>query len=404
MYVALHAAIMAGEDKPMRVLIVLPAILGGAGRIGVELADGLRAHGHTADIFLSLGSGDLVEEARERGIRVYSSRGGWGVGPLKAVVLFAWAVVRLARLGRNYDILLGANDAVDHLLVTVVGRVVQKPAVGVFQITPSDHLKGLGGAKRLLMGLAVRQGSPRLNLLVTVSEAVKSDAVALAAVPRNTIVIPNGVPVARVRDLATTREPLRTGGPLVIGVGRLAPEKGFDVLIRAHGIARKQAPHTLLLLGDGEEREDLEALATSLGLTDSVHFAGFTANPYPEMRAADLICVPSRHEGSPLVVREALALGLPIVGADSLGTSGSLNGGQLGKLVPIDNPVALAEAIVDHLSDPRPLLSRAATGREEVEREHDVGTMVADYAKALLALAEEDEADANRYRGPEVTG
>ncbi len=170
--------------------------------------------------------------------------------------------------------------------------------------------------------------------------------------------------------------PVQPGMPWIVFVGRFVPSKGLDVLLEAfRRIADKTAAH-LVLLGDGPLRPKLESMIRDQGLSGPVHFAGFQDNPLPWMREANLLVLPSRHEGLPNVLIEALACGTQIVATDCPGGSAEiLKGGQCGQLVPVENPEALAQAMQRSLNgafhvDPKYLKARAEdftlekTGRE----------------------------------------
>jgi glycosyltransferase involved in cell wall biosynthesis len=367
--------------------MVFGALFGGAGRVGLELALELQQQGIETDIFLALGSGELVPEARQRGLVVFSSREGENASAPRAVWQFARALVRLIWLARRYDVLLGANDAVDHLLCLLAGRLLGKPVAGEFQLTPSKHLEGLHGVKRTLMGFAMRQATPRLDLLIANSQGVLDDAVSFGITPAHSLVIPNAIPIARIWELAQAYEVAASSEPVVLGVGRLAPEKGFDILLRAHALARPQAAHRLRLLGDGPERELLERLISDLGVESSVDLAGSVANPYPELLAADLVCVPSRHEGYSLVAREALLFARPLLVSDCPGgLREAVHNGRYGQLVPTEDPEALAAALVDYLRAPQGLQAKAQEAVAVIEDECDLPLMAERYAAALSQL------------------
>jgi len=110
---------------------------------------------------------------------------------------------------------------------------------------------------------------------------------------------------------------------VVLGVGRLVPQKGFDVLLKAFALARRSQPMRLVIAGDGprENREQLQALANDLGIGEDVWLAGFIANPLPLFRQAKLFVLSSRWEGMSNVLLEALASGCPVVATQTPGTS-----------------------------------------------------------------------------------
>ena len=368
---------------PTSALIILPALFGGGGRVAIELCKALEKEKVEASIFLSLGSGELAAEAESREVKTHRFHRGNGAGAARALLLLPVLVIRLLSRARRCDILIGGGEAADHLLALLAGRLLRKPAVGIFQVTPSANIESYRGLGRRLLSLSTRLALPRLDATISVAEAVREDAVALGARRERAFTIPNGVPIARVQELSAA-EKIVFAHTTIVGVGRLAYEKGFDTLLRAHALARQEVAHDLVLVGDGRERASLEQLTAELGITGSVTFAGYQANPYPWIAAADLVCLPSRHEASPLIVPEALALRRPVIATDCPGgTRESLAEGRFGRLVPCGDPEALAEALADHLRAPSELEALAATAQVEIERDRDLPATAARYAQVL---------------------
>ncbi len=150
-------------------------------------------------------------------------------------------------------------------------------------------------------------------------------------------------------------------GPVILGVGRLVPQKDMGTLVRAFAHLRQRRPARLLVLGDGPERGMLEALARELGVAGDVFLPGFCANPFPAMRRAGAFALSSRWEGLPGALVEAMALGCPVASTDYPGARYMLEDGRLGPLAPPGDPEALAgalESLLDH-PPPRDLLREA---------------------------------------------
>ena len=141
--------------------------------------------------------------------------------------------------------------------------------------------------------------------------------------------------------------------PVLLGIGRLHPQKDFATLLRAFAQVRAVRAARLLILGEGEEREALEALVAELGVAADVALPGFAANPYAYLSRAGAFVLSSRWEGLPTVVIEALACGAPVVSTDCpSGPDEILQGGRLGALTPVGDDAALARAILDTLAAP----------------------------------------------------
>ena len=142
------------------------------------------------------------------------------------------------------------------------------------------------------------------------------------------------------------------GRPLVLGVGRLVPEKGFDLLIRAFSALPDRAAR-LAIVGDGPERARLAALAARMGVTDRVELVGYVADVRAWMERARVFVLPSRHEGYPAVVIEALAAGRAVIATDCT-PAVELVVASGGRVVPIDDPAALTDALAAVLAAPAP--------------------------------------------------
>jgi glycosyltransferase involved in cell wall biosynthesis len=171
--------------------------------------------------------------------------------------------------------------------------------------------------------------------------------------------------------------------PVVLGVGRLAREKRFDLLIEALAIARCSRDLRLVILGEGYWREKHESQIRRLGLKDAVHMPGNVPDVGAWMAHADLLVSTSAFEGSPAVLIEALAAGLPIVATRCPGGSAELlEDGAAGALIPMDDPQAAAAAMLETIGRPR---DRDAIRRLALK--HSEGASVAEHLKALDRLA-----------------
>ena len=158
--------------------------------------------------------------------------------------------------------------------------------------------------------------------------------------------------------------------PYVAGMGRLDCQKGFDLLIRTHAAVLSQGiQHRLVLIGEGDEHDNLSALAKELHVEDSVIFLGFLENPYSVLSQAALYCLSSRYEGFGLSVAEATVLEVPTVATDCIaGPREILADGQYGDLVNPNSVTALADAISQHLQSPQRLKAKAKASAARGER------------------------------------
>jgi len=154
-------------------------------------------------------------------------------------------------------------------------------------------------------------------------------------------------------------------------VGRLRIRKGVEVLLEALAGLRGRSPATMLkIAGDGEHRAAVERRTDELGLRDAVAFLGGCAGPRVRalLRGAAALVVPSIYEGMPLVVLEAMDMGVPVVASAVSGIPEVVVDGETGWLVPPEDPEALGRALAEVLGDPGEARRRGEAGRRRVER------------------------------------
>jgi glycosyltransferase involved in cell wall biosynthesis len=203
-------------------------------------------------------------------------------------------------------------------------------------------------------------------------------------------VIYNGVVTADFQQRASANvihPSFQKGTPVFVAVGRLHKQKDYPTLLRAFAQVLRQRQAELVILGEGDERDELQALATELGIAAHVDFAGFCANPLPLMRQASAVVMSSKFEGFGNVLAEALACGTSVVSTDCpYGPGEILANGRFGLLTPVGEPGALAEAmlrILDAPFDPDLLQGRAKAF--EIAR---CGSHYIDFFEAVLRREE----------------
>ena len=354
---------------------------GGAEKVMLNLAKGFGERGLSVDLVLAQSKGPYLNHV-PAGVRLLdlSERGRFPTLPGLAVTA-VHGLVRYLRRERPASILstlTGTNlvALVARRLAGVQSRIVIREANTSLNI----RVPGM----RSLMRQIYRQA----DCLVAVSKGVADDLSKTFAIPADRIhVIPNPVDVEHLQLLALEApshpwlESEET--PLILGVGRLAPQKDFETLLRAFAEVRHQRTARLMILGDGEKRAQLEALITALGLEEDVEMPGFVPNPYAYMKRATLFVLSSKWEGFPNVLAEAMAVGTSVVSTDChSGPAEILEGGRYGNLAPVGNPTKLANAILDALDAPKNV--------NEVARasEFSVGKIVNEYLALLMPSRE----------------
>jgi glycosyltransferase involved in cell wall biosynthesis len=228
----------------------------------------------------------------------------------------------------------------------------------------------------------------RADASICISESLVPSVLDAGVEPTRVRVVPTGIDVAEVRARARDTHEVEHGDvPRIVGLGRLSEEKGFDLLVRAHAAVRKEgAVHDLVLIGEGPEREALNRLANDLGVGNSVHLPGFVENPFPTVAGAAAFVLPSRREGVPLTLLQALALGVPVIATRcGIGVESALDQGRLGTLVAGESVPALADAIRLHLREPADPRERAGLAAKATDR-FDVGRTAVSLVDVLRPL------------------
>jgi glycosyltransferase involved in cell wall biosynthesis len=248
------------------------------------------------------------------------------------------------------------------ILFSVIGKIFVHTRIPIYAIshgTAGFVFEEKKSLRHRLLKYAVRRSFRYADIVIAVSRGLAEQLVSSLLLEQDRIrAIYNGVDIERIGSLS--KEQGRSffsdqRGPLIIGVGRLNPQKNFALLIRAVALVIKQRACRLLILGEGSERPSLEGLCCKLNVGNVVAMPGFVANPFAYMAEASVFVLSSIHEGLPTVLIEAMACGTPVVSTDCpAGPREILSDGRYGSLVPMNDVEALATAILNTLEHPLP--------------------------------------------------
>jgi glycosyltransferase involved in cell wall biosynthesis len=322
------------HERP-KVLLVIPHLGGGgAERVVAHLAGGLNLERFDVHVGLvtqgDAGVSALPAWVTVHGIGARRVRSGW------------WGLLRLVWQLKPHVILSGMAH-LNVLLLMLRPLLPRKTRVLVRQngsVLAGDSIS------------AYRKLYPKADAVVCQTAAMAADLGRLAGVSRNLRVLPNPVDLEAIRTAASSGTSLWSGpGPHLLAIGRLAPEKGFDLLLQAFAEVRKRFPAAnLTIVGEGRERRALEMLAWLLGVRASVRIAGHVDQPAAWFNGATAFVLSSRHEALPNALLEAAAAGLPIVAtAASEGLLDLLRGDPGVWLAKEVSAEAIAEALEDAL-------------------------------------------------------
>ncbi|WP_287718872.1 glycosyltransferase [Nitrosomonas sp.] len=365
----------------MHIAIYLPSLRGGgAERAMATLANGFADRGLKVDLVLAQAEGPYLSEVSP-GVRVVNLQSGRVLPSLPGLVrylrrerpqavlsalnhanviavvarMLAGVPVRLVVSERNNVSLSGSSSK------NLRSRVV--PHMMRWAYRKADGVTAVSGGVADDLANAINLPRDRISVIfnpvvtpeLIVSGGVADDLANAINLPRDRIsVIFN--PVVTPELIEKSRMPLEHPWlgegkpPVILGVGRLTPQKDFSTLIHAFAQVRTVRDCRLVILGEGELRAELEQLVASLGVQDSVQLPGFADNPFAWMSRVRLFVLSSRWEGLPNVLIQAMACGAAVVSTNCpSGPDEILEGGKWGRLVPVGDVEALAEALSENL-------------------------------------------------------
>lgn len=330
--------------------VYLPSLRGGgAERVMVTLANGFAERGIAVDLVLANAEGPYLDDVSPD-VHVVDLGGHRVLASLPALVGYL-------RRERPRALLSAMHHA------NVIALVARRLAQVSTRVVVSEHAN-YSQCRQHATSLQTRMITPLMSWaypwadnVVAVSLGVADDLAPVIGLARASIAVVYN-PVVSKDTLARANEPLDHPWfapgepPVVLGVGRLTAQKDFDTLLRAFAKLRAERKARLMILGEGELRPELEALIEALGLSTDVALPGFKTNPLAFMRRASLFVLSSRFEGFGNVLVEAMACGTPVVSTDCpSGPAEILEDGKWGRLVPVGDVGALADAMLATLAE-----------------------------------------------------
>ncbi|MEM3658279.1 MAG: glycosyltransferase [Candidatus Hadarchaeum sp.] len=340
------------KEKNKRIAFFIPDLEGGgAERVFVLIAGTFAKYGFEVDLVLASAKGPYLDEVPPA-VRICNLSARRVLAALPKMVVY----LRKTRPNILFSTLTHANlvAILARTISNVPCKVIVREANVILSIPPETVLN----AKERALRIGAKLLYPKADAVIAVSGQVREDLIKIGIPPDKIYVIYNPIEIEKLEVLAG-QEPehpwFKQGEPpVVLGVGRLVPQKDFSTLIKAFAQVLQQSLARLVILGEGPERRNLEGLVAKLGLEKNVALPGFVRNPFPYIKRAAVMVLSSKWEGFPNVLIQALALGTPVVSTDcSSGPREILAGGRYGKLVKVGDVQGLAEAILGTLREPR---------------------------------------------------
>jgi sugar transferase (PEP-CTERM/EpsH1 system associated) len=362
---------MKPAGPPWQVVHCVHSIaMGGQEVVILSLAERTDRSLFTPRVLCLQGAGELAPRFEAAGVPVdvlQRPKDGGSLGSLVAL---------RAYLREQRPAILHTHNPMPHQYGAIARLVAHVP---VLVHTKHGRNQLLGTRGRWLERFAGRM----TDAVVPVSLDAAKVARTIDRVPANRIhVIHNGIDVEAFAPASH-----RSAGWNVVHVARLNGVKDQPTLLRAARLLLDHEPTFRLdIVGDGEEREDLERLAASLGLGDAVRFHGSQQDVRPFLYAADAFVLSSLSEGIAITLLEAMAAALPVVATDVGGNCEVVIQGETGFLVPASDPAALARALIDLLGNRERAACFGRAGRARVAAEFALARTVAAYEALYVEL------------------
>jgi glycosyltransferase involved in cell wall biosynthesis len=367
--------------QPLKVLVVIASLeIGGAQRLVVDLINNMDRKRLSLSLALSKATGGFLPRIPSDCNVFDLERSSWRD--------FPWLILKLAWILRKErpDVVLSVLQHSN--ILAFLARLISRkkmPIVMSEHISAHHYLQCQPWMRRLI-GVSYQNA----DCMIAVSKGVADEMITYWGLQEERVkMIYNPVDLDSVKSLGA--EPLSMSHemqePIIISVGRFTRQKGYSYLLHAFAEVSVQIPCTLVLVGDGEDRRELEQLALDLGIKDRTVFTGLDSNPYRWISRSNVFVLSSLYEGFAIVLLEALALGIPVIASDCPhGPSEILRNGRDGLLVPPSDSSALAQALLTLLKDDQLRQCLSFSGTQRVE-DFSIRKIADQYAEVLQATS-----------------
>ncbi len=330
------------------------------------------------------------------GLPIHRVRVRSNASKIETSLQFINGALKLMKERQAHFQIIHSHQVISPTTVGLIGRELMQKKVVV-----NPHSTTHGGDLGILLRLRPLTGGLRLfwmkkraDAFVAISQDIKDVLIKLGFPPDKIVYISNGVDTTHFSPLsapgkAACRQSLNLAdGPIIVFVGRLVAVKQLDVLIKAFaGLAPGlSASAQLLIVGDGEERARLENQAVELGVGPQVKFIGSVANVKPYLQASDIFVLPSRNEGLPVALLEAMACSLPCVASATGGILDVIRSGVNGLMAPPGDVQALQNALKTLLLDPTLAAQLGRQARQDAHQNYSMERTVQDYVQLYRSL------------------
>jgi glycosyltransferase involved in cell wall biosynthesis len=364
-----------------KISIFVPSMRGGgAERVMLALSEGLVKEGLDVDLVLVKAEGPYLAQVPPE-VRIVDLKANRVLASLPNLISYI-------RRERPYAMLSTLTHA--NLIAIWAKCLARVPIRLVLRQCEMGSLMKPSSFKSFIFNHLRSWSYCRADKIIVVSKELGDELCKALKLPKESIqVIYN--PVVSPELFRNAQSPINhpwfksSKEPVILSAGRLSKQKDFVTLIKAFSIVRKKICCRLVILGEGEERTELEKLIKKLEIDKEVDLPGFVDNPYPYMAKASLFVLSSPSEGFPNVLVQAMAVGTPVISTDcKSGPSEILEGGKYGALVQVGDIMELANEIEKYLLNIK-IINKSSNDLVQRAKVFSYESSISKYKSVLLA-------------------
>ena len=382
------------QTDKKKIIFVVPSLRGGGGeRVAATLLESLQRSSPNIKLILVLFDAEATGNlGPDIDVRYLNVRKSWDI--IYTIKKFFKVIYNLSRIIKNESpcTILGFMDYSN--VVSIIGswlsgkknRVIISvhniPIVQMRECSPNFWEK--------IMGLLIKVFYNRADSIIAVSKHVGDDLVKNSRINKKLIhIINNPIDINRVTRLSNedvTEEFFNEDAPIILAVGRLSKEKGFEYLLKAVSLLKEGNNARLVILGEGKEEANLRKLSKEIGIDKQVLFLGFKDNPYKYMKRSTIFVFPSLYESFGIAMVEAMACGIPVIATQSYaGIEDIIEHEKTGLLIAAADEKALSESMFRLLNDEELRRSLSIEAKKKVEN-FSIEKITKKYEKVLLDI------------------
>jgi len=377
-----------------KVIFVVPSLRGGGGeRVAATLLESLQRSSSNIKLILVLfdveSTGSLRPDIDVRYLNVRKSR-----DIIYTIKKFFKVFFNLSRIIKNESpcTILGFMDYSN--VVSIIGNWLSgkknRVIISVHNIPIVQMRECAPNFWEKIMGLLINIFYSKADSIIAVSKHVGDDLVKNSKINKKLIhIINNPIDIDRINYLSNedvAEEFFNEDAPIILSVGRLSKEKGFEYLLKAFSLLKERSNARLVILGEGKEEANLKKLSKELGIDKQVLFLGFKDNPYKYMKRSTIFVFPSLYESFGIAMVEAMACGIPVIATKSYeGIEDIIEHEKNGLLIPVADENSLAESMFRLLNDEELRRSLSMEAKKKVEN-FSIDKITKKYKKVLLDI------------------